>query len=77
MIRELLLMMWTYFSSVLLQGDRPPLRVFHLERVKILRLPRFHQLSLQEEQTPHADCHAQQDRQLFSFRVGGFGRVAP
>ncbi len=43
------LMMWTYFASVLLQRDRPPLRVLHLERVKIFWFSRLHQLRLQEE----------------------------
>ena len=70
-------MMWTYFPSVLLQGDRPPLRVLDLEGVKILGLPPLHQLRLQEEQAADADRHAQQHRQLLRFRVGGLGRVAP
>lgn len=51
--------MWTYFPSVLLQRHRPPLRVFHLKRVKISWFPRLHKLSLQEKQTPDPYCHAQ------------------
>lgn len=70
-------MMWTYFSSVLLQEDRPPLRVFHLESVKVDGLPRLEQLRLQEEQTADADRHAQQHGQLPGFGVGGPARVAP
>ena len=70
-------MMWTYFSSVLLQRHRPPLRVFDLERVEIRRFSGLHQLRLQEEQTPDTDRHAQQHPQLLRFRVGGLGRVAP
>lgn len=46
---ELVVMMWTYFSSVLLKRDRPPLRVFHLERIKIHRSSRLHQLRLEEK----------------------------
>lgn len=69
--------LWTYFSSVLLQEERPPLRVLHLEGVKVDGLPRLEQLRLQEEQAAHADCHAEQHGQLLGFGVGGPGRVAP
>lgn len=72
-----LVMMWTYFSSVPLQRNHPPLRVFDLERIKVRRFSRLQQLRLQQEQTAHTDCHAQQDRQLLRFWVGGPGRVAP
>lgn len=70
-------MMWTYFPSVLLQRDRPPLRVLHLEGIKVRGSPRLQQLRLKEEQTPHTDRHTQQDGQFLGFGVGGPGRVAP
>lgn len=70
-------MMWTYFSSVLLQQHRPPLRVFHLERVKVDGLPRLEQLRLQEEEAADTHRHAQQHGQLLGFRVGRPARVAP
>lgn len=70
-------MMWTYFSSVLLQRHRPALRVFDLEGVKVDGFPRLQQLCLQEEQAADTDRHAQQDPQLLGFGVGGPGRVAP
>lgn len=68
---------WTYFPSVLLQEDRPPLRVFHLESVEVDGLPRLEQLRLQEEEAADADRHAQQHGQLLGFGVGGPSRVAP
>lgn len=48
-VELVVVMMWTYFSSVLLKRDRPPLRVFHLERIKIRRSSRLHQLRLEEK----------------------------
>lgn len=69
--------MWTYFSSVLLQRDGPPLCVPHVERVKVGRSPGLHQLRLQEEQAAHADRHAQQDPQPLRSGAGGPDRVAP
>lgn len=70
-------MMWTYFSSVLIQRHRPPLRVLYVEGIKIDRFPRLHQLRLEEEQAAHTDRHAQQDGHLLGFWVGGLRRVAP
>lgn len=73
----MMMKMWTYFSSVLLQRHRPPLRVFDLERIKVSGSSGLH-LGLQEEQAPHTHRHAQQHRQLLlGFGVGGPGRVAP
>ena len=69
--------MWTYFSSVLLQRDRPPLRVLHLVRVKVFGFPRLHQQRLQEEQAAHTHRHAQQHRQPLGSGAGGLGGVAP
>lgn len=68
-------MMWTYFPSVLLQGDRLPLRVFHLKGIKVLRFSGSHQLGLQEEQTAHTDRHAQQNPQPYSSGAGGPGGI--
>lgn len=67
--------MWTYFSSVLLQGYRPPLCVFHLKRIKVLLFSGLHQVRLQEEQTPHTDCHAHQDPKPFYSGFGGLGGI--
>lgn len=70
-----LVMMWTYFPSVLLQGYRPPLCVFHLKRIKVLLFSWFHQVRLQEEQTSHTYCHAHQDPKPFYSGFGGLGGI--
>lgn len=74
---ELVVMMWTYFSSVLLQRNRPAFGVLHLEGIKVRRSPRLQQLRLKEEQAAHSHRHTQQDGQFLGFGVGGPRRVAP
>lgn len=73
----MMMMMWTYFSSVLLQRHGPPLRVFDLEGVEVCRFSGLGQLCLQQEQAAHSHSHAQQHRQPLSLRAGAPGRVAP
>ena len=69
------LMMWTYFSSELLEGKRLALRVSYVEGVEVFGFS--DQLRLQEEEAAHSHGHAQENCQAPHSQAGGLRWVAP